>query len=308
MITSPAKWLAALRGARGFRRAEPDHGSPECSQSRAHEGAPRWLLRSAISTLKVLQVRLRIPAILVISALIVGRWEAIRNYWDSLTRSVTGDRFSSHAVSNDTEYFCPMDPGVVSDWPGKCGICNMALVRRKRGEAVALPDGVVARMQVSPYRIQLAGIRTAPLGFRPLERTYETAGIVRRRGPDLIVPLELSARSAPWIADGQFAQVRSKELGDGLPIAGRLELRGGEDNAQNGPNERHTQAYRAGSGAPARHDRRGAIRRTGLGPRTVPLAPLRPACRSSGRAPEALRLPGTRGLDGPRARALSDRP
>ena len=68
----------------------------------------------------------------------------------------------SSAVSADTEYFCPMDPGVVSDWPGRCGICNMALVRRKRGEAVALPDGVVARMQLSPYRIQLAGIQTAP--------------------------------------------------------------------------------------------------------------------------------------------------
>ena len=195
--------------------------------------APRWFLRSAISTLKLLQIRLRIPAILVISALVIGRWDVIRNYWDRFARPVPGDPFASQAVSNDTEYFCPMDPGVVSDWPNKCGICNMALVRRKRGEAVALPDGVVARMQLSPYRIQLAGIRTAPLGFRPLERTYETAGIVRRRGSDLIVPLEISARSAPWIADGQSAQVRSKELGDGLLIAGRLEPRGGEDDARN---------------------------------------------------------------------------
>ena len=108
-----------------------------------------------------------IPAVLVVSALVIGRWDVIRNYWDRLTRSVPGERGASPAVSNDTEYFCPMDPGVVSDWPGKCGICNMALVRRKRGEAVALPDGVVARMQVSPYRVQLAGIRTAPCGFRP---------------------------------------------------------------------------------------------------------------------------------------------
>ena len=134
--------------------------------------------RSAIcpSTLKLLQVRLRIPAILLISALVVGRWDVIRNYWDRLTRPVPGDPFASQAVSNDTEYFCPMDPGVVSDWPGKCGICNMALVRRKRGEAVALPDGVVARMQISPYRVQLAGIQTAPLGFQPLERTLRDRG------------------------------------------------------------------------------------------------------------------------------------
>ncbi len=87
-----------------------------------------------------------------------------------------------HAISADTEYFCPMDPGVVSDWPGRCGICNMALVRRKRGEALALPDGVVARMQLSPYRIQLAGIQTAPATFQPLVREFESSGIVARTG------------------------------------------------------------------------------------------------------------------------------
>ena len=59
-------------------------------------------------------------------------------------------------VSNDTEFFCSMDPGVVSEWPAVCPVCNMDLVRRKKGEAVVLPEGVVARMQFSPYRIQLA--------------------------------------------------------------------------------------------------------------------------------------------------------
>ncbi len=69
-----------------------------------------------------------------------------------------------------------MDPGIVSDWPGKCGICNMALVRRKRGEAVALPDGVIARMQLSPYRIQLAGIQTSPA---VVPAACARAGIIR---------------------------------------------------------------------------------------------------------------------------------
>ena len=103
---------------------------------------------------------------LVVAALVVGRWELIRNYWDRMTRGTLTESIALHAVSADTEYFCPMDPGVVSDWPGRCGICNMTLVRRKRGEALALPDGVVARMQLSPYRIQLAGIQTAPVEFR----------------------------------------------------------------------------------------------------------------------------------------------
>jgi hypothetical protein len=183
---------------------------------------------SARSTLRLLEVRLRIPAVLIVSAILVGQWETIRNYRDRLFRASSRSSIATQAVSSDTEYFCPMDPGVVSDWPGKCGICNMALVRRKRGEAVALPDGVVARMQLSPYRIQLAGIRTAPAGFRPLERTFETAGIVRQRGGDLIVPLEISPRAAPWIKEGQAAKVRSVELGREAPMSGRLEPRGKE--------------------------------------------------------------------------------
>ncbi len=78
--------------------------------------------------------------------------------------------------------FLPDGPGRGLRLAGRCGICNMALVRRKRGEAVALPDGVVARMQLSPYRIQLAGIQTAPATFRPLVREFESSGVVTRDG------------------------------------------------------------------------------------------------------------------------------
>ncbi|HEV3163932.1 MAG TPA: heavy metal-binding domain-containing protein, partial [Isosphaeraceae bacterium] len=69
-------------------------------------------------------------------------------------------------------------PGVVSDWPAKCSICNMTLVRRKRGEAVSLPGGVVARMQFSPYRLQLAGIQTSAAVYQPLVREVVATGHV----------------------------------------------------------------------------------------------------------------------------------
>jgi hypothetical protein len=177
------------------------------------------------TALRVVQVRLRIPAILLISAIVVGRWDMIRNHYDKLTRPGLDPSIAAQAVSSDTEYFCPMDPGVISDWPGKCGICNMALVRRKRGEAAALPDGVVARMQISPYRIQLAGIRTAPLTYQPLMRACETAGIVHRSGTEVFVPVEIPARSAPWISDGQAAEVRSEVRPGREPMAGRLRIK-----------------------------------------------------------------------------------
>jgi hypothetical protein len=40
----------------------------------------------------------------------------------------------------------------------------MDLITRKKSDAKLLPEGVVSRMQFSPYRIQLAGVRTIPVG------------------------------------------------------------------------------------------------------------------------------------------------
>ena len=95
---------------------------------------------------------------------VVGGWETLSGYWARLTAVAT----STATISSDTEFFCPMDPGVLSDWPSKCPICNMTLVRHKRGEATPLPDGVVARMQFTPYRLWLGGIRTASVDYAPL--------------------------------------------------------------------------------------------------------------------------------------------
>jgi membrane fusion protein, copper/silver efflux system len=203
------------RLARGF---VPDVHNNSRSASRI------W--RRAWSALKLAQVRLRIPIVLVVAALLVGRWEVIRNYWDRMTRGALWESTALHAISADTEYFCPMDPGVVSDWPGKCCICNMALVRRKRGEALALPDGVIARMQLSPYRIQLAGIQTAPATFRPLVRELESSGVVAREGGAATVHLEISARQAPWIAQGQRADVACRELAGRDPVSGGVQTVG----------------------------------------------------------------------------------
>jgi membrane fusion protein, copper/silver efflux system len=197
------------------------HGSITDSHTNSSAASPIW--RRTWSALKLAQVRMRIPIVLVIAALLVGRWDVIRNHWDRLTRGTLSESISSHAVSADTEYFCPMDPGVVSDWPGKCGICNMALVRRKRGEAHALPNGVIARMQLSPYRIQLAGIQTAPATFRPLVRAFESSGVVAREADVATVRLEIPGRQAPWIAQGQTADVACRELAGRDPLAGLVQ-------------------------------------------------------------------------------------
>ena len=180
----------------------------------ARRWSPRLLLRAA-------QVRLRFVAVLALAFLVVGRWDDFRNRFDRLVRGVAGSPALS-AVSGDTEYFCPMDPGVLSDWPGKCGICNMGLVRRKKGEAVALPSGVVARMQFSPYRIQLAGVATSPAEYRPLTREVVLVGSVTDQGPPLRVEADALGRDRPSIAPGQPAEVVCEALGGYPPFSAKV--------------------------------------------------------------------------------------
>jgi hypothetical protein len=174
------------------------------------------------SALRLAEVRLRLPIVLIVTAVVIGRWDVLRNHWDRLTQETPSESTAGRPVSTDTEYFCPMDPGVLSDWPGRCGVCNMALVRRKKGEAAALPDGVVARMQLSPYRVQLAGIRTEPIEFRPLSRRWSASGFVSRQGDSASVEVELPARQAPWIDEGAQVEVACSDLPARSSLSGRV--------------------------------------------------------------------------------------
>ena len=109
---------------------------------------------------RVTAARLRFGLAVVIGLGITASYPALRSLWfswlDALPRS-------EPSVSTNSEFFCPMDPGVVSAWPAICPVCNMDLIVRAKTDAVLLPEGTLARMQISPYRVQLAGIRTAPL-------------------------------------------------------------------------------------------------------------------------------------------------
>ena len=140
------------------------------SGSAGHYGSLRWALRVA-------QVRLRFLFVLLAGFLIVGKWNVLRNYWETLT-TPSPSKLVTGGITDETEYFCPMCPGVLSPWPTKCSVCNMPLVRRKKGGGQQLPDGVLARMQLSPYRIHLAGIQTAAVAYRPLVREVRADGMV----------------------------------------------------------------------------------------------------------------------------------
>lgn len=170
---------------------------------------------------KIVQVRLRFVFVLLGAFLVVGQWGVLRNHWDRIVHRLSGKAPAAHSVSGDTEYFCPMDPGVLSDWPAICPVCNMDLVRRKKGEAAILPEGVVARMQFSPYRIQLAGIKTSILEPRQLADDIvlavpETAVI--DTGTRQVVYVE----TMPGMFDGMEVALGPRQ-GDYFPVLRGLE-------------------------------------------------------------------------------------
>ncbi|MDB5353401.1 MAG: hypothetical protein JWN86_4648 [Planctomycetota bacterium] len=158
-----------------------------------------WLTRAV-------QVRLRFLIVIVIAFLVVGKWDVIRTHWDRWTSPSPRDAMVG-VVADNTEFFCPMDPGVLSMWPGKCSICNMALVKRVKGDMSPLPNGVVARVQFSPERIMLAGIRTSPIEFLPLSRTIELAGVLEDESGTKTLSQNVAADAASVMRPGLTADL-----------------------------------------------------------------------------------------------------
>ncbi|MFO1063591.1 MAG: heavy metal-binding domain-containing protein [Pirellulales bacterium] len=112
--------------------------------------------------LRAVQVRLRFFLFIAGLTILFAAWPRLLILWERGTASFTAS-ISEPSVSSGSEFFCPMDPGVISVWPAICPICNMDLIRRQKTDAQILPDGAVARMQFSPYKLTLAGIRTVPI-------------------------------------------------------------------------------------------------------------------------------------------------
>lgn len=143
------------------------------------------LFRRLLFLLKFLEIRLRFIAILVITAVVVGYWDTLQNYYERWqrnrdTQQAEGPRGGEDAaaVEQEFEYYCGMHPFVVRDREGNCPICGMDLTQREKGEAVTLPEGTLARVQVSPQRIMQGGIRVEPVLYHFLTRTVRSYGIV----------------------------------------------------------------------------------------------------------------------------------
>jgi len=205
-----------------FRHREPmengdsrsDEGGLHAPQGLGPLGKAWWWFHFAIL---VKLARLRFIAILVAIGGVIAYWDTINAYYEKWTRPLFGQET---AVSSDTEYWCPMHPTIVRDHPDKCPICAMPLSKRKKGdksEEEALPPGVSQRVQITPYKVAVAGIETAEIGYRPLMKEISAVGFVEFDERKLA---RISARvTGKTRIDKLYVNVTGQHVEKGEPLA-----------------------------------------------------------------------------------------
>lgn len=196
------------------------------------------IVKRVLFFIRFLEIRLRFIAILIVTALIVGYWDHIENYYERWQRHRAGVSTQEEgAAHSEFEYYCGMHPFVVRDTPGKCPICGMDLVQRKRGAASTLPEGVFARVQVAPDRIMQAGVSVEPALYRMLSRTVRSYGVVEpaetrvaeviARFPGRVEELMVNATGLPIKKGEPLARIYSPEF-----LQGAQEFTRALDNKQ----------------------------------------------------------------------------
>jgi Cu(I)/Ag(I) efflux system membrane fusion protein len=167
--------------------------------------------------LRAIEVRLRFIGLFVAIALLMAYWNTLENYWERWTRLDS----AVAAASGDTEYYCPMHPNVIR--PGlepngavpSCPICGMPLSFRKKGEVPELPEGVLTRVQLSPERVQLAGVKTVPVSYMPLAQEIRTVGSVEYDEARLA---EIVTRVSGYLEE-LFIDKTFEHVDEGQPLA-----------------------------------------------------------------------------------------
>lgn len=173
--------------------------------------APKGFWKRLWFWVKFLEIRLRFVALLVLTGIVVGYWENIQNHYERAQRERAGvaEHIGHDAVTAGAateEFFCPMHPFVVRSAKGKCPICGMDLARRKKGEATTLPEGVTARIQVSPERIMQSGVQVEAVAHRNLVRTVRSYGVIE---PDERLQQRLIARFP-----GRIDELKVRSVGE----------------------------------------------------------------------------------------------
>jgi multidrug efflux pump subunit AcrA (membrane-fusion protein) len=122
--------------------------------------------------------RLRFIVILAAIGAVILYWDTLTAYYERWTRPLLGE---TTVAASDTEYWCPMHPTIIREKPDKCPICGMPLSKRKKSESPGTEEALepgAGRVQLTPYKVVNAGIRTIEVGYQPLAKDITTVGFV----------------------------------------------------------------------------------------------------------------------------------
>ena len=134
-----------------------------------------------------------------------------------------GSASAAHEAEHRKRYRCPMHSQIIRDRPGECPICGMTLVPfevasgddgGREARAPSSPAGLTP-IQLSPERVQLAGIRTAPVVRRRLGDELAAAGVVAENERGLAA---ITTRFSGWIQDLLVAET-GRRVTKGQPLA-----------------------------------------------------------------------------------------
>jgi RND family efflux transporter MFP subunit len=123
------------------------------------------------------------------------------------------------AAAEEKQYTCPMHPFIVTDQPGACPICGMALVPVKSsteaaGGGESGEAGAGGAIRVDPNTVQSIGVRTAAVRVGELRKTIRTVGRVaydeRRIGT-------VNAKVGGWI-EKLYVNTTGEEVRKGAPL------------------------------------------------------------------------------------------
>jgi RND family efflux transporter MFP subunit len=115
-----------------------------------------------------------------------------------------------------TLYQCPMHPSYISDKPGECPICNMALVPIKKEQPTAAVSNVEghATVTIGPEGRQLIGVQTGLASKRVIKKRTRAVGIVTydERGLSAV-----NLKFSGWV-DKLFVKATGEAVHKGQPL------------------------------------------------------------------------------------------
>ena len=153
--------------ARQFERISPD--------PILDEGRPLSRWQKFRTVVKVVELRLRFIALMAATGLVFGYWDTLWNYYDKWTRPAGDDVAAAirhRVLLPDAPQRCTRRPGQLPD-------LRYAPFQTDQGsEGSIASEGVTARVQLAPFRIAQAGIRTAEVDYCRVTETVTTVGFV----------------------------------------------------------------------------------------------------------------------------------